>query len=73
MACPLLYEVNTRCWLNELSEGSGTPVTLANVPDAELARWQKLGFTHIWLMGVWTTGPARPGGGFAASGAAPGV
>jgi hypothetical protein len=57
MPHPLLYEVNTRCWLRALSEKSGSAITLANVPDAALARWQKLGFTHIWLMGVWTTGP----------------
>jgi glycosidase len=54
---PLLYEINTRCWLRALTEKNRTPVTLANVPDAEFADWQKLGFTHIWLMGVWTTGP----------------
>ena len=57
MPNPVLYEVNTRCWLRSLSEESGTPVTLASVPESELARWQKLGFTHIWLMGVWTSGP----------------
>ena len=57
MSHPLLYEVNTRCWLRALSETSHTVITLANVPDSELARWQQLGFTHIWLMGVWTTGP----------------
>jgi hypothetical protein len=57
MPHPLLYEVNTRCWLRELSEKSGTAVTLASVPDSEFAKWQELGFTHIWLMGVWTTGP----------------
>jgi hypothetical protein len=57
MPHPLLYEVNTRCWLRSLSEKSGTAITLANVPDSELAGWRKLGFTHIWLMGVWTTGP----------------
>src|SRR5438874_1370572 len=54
---PLLYELNTRCWLRELSEAHGRPITLANVPDSEFARWQKRGFTHIWLMGAWTTGP----------------
>jgi glycosidase len=54
---PILYEINTRCWLRELSEKLGQPVTLANVPDSEFANWQRLGFTHIWLMGVWTTGP----------------
>jgi hypothetical protein len=57
LRCPLLYEINTRCWLRALAEKSGTPVTLANVPDAEFATWHKLGFSHIWLMGVWTTGP----------------
>ena len=30
---------------------------LGNVPDEEFARWRAFGFTHIWLMGVWTTGP----------------
>ncbi len=57
MPHPLLYEVNTRCWLRSLGEASGTAITLANVPDSVLAGWAKLGFTHIWLMGVWTTGP----------------
>jgi hypothetical protein len=56
MPYPLLYEVNTRCWLNALSERSGAAITLANVPDSQLTGWAKLGFTHIWLMGVWTTG-----------------
>jgi Alpha amylase, catalytic domain len=55
---PLLYEVNTRCWLRGLSDRLGSAVTLATVPDAELAAWQRLGFTHLWLMGAWTTGPA---------------
>jgi hypothetical protein len=40
-----------------LSDARGRKVTLANVPDDEFARWQGLGFTHLWLMGVWTTGP----------------
>ena len=54
---PLLYEINTRCWLRDLSERHQRTVTLATVPDAEFALWQKFGFTHIWLMGVWPTGP----------------
>jgi hypothetical protein len=54
---PLLYEVNTRCWLGELSAAARLPITLANVPDSEIAGWKRLGFTRIWLMGVWTTGP----------------
>jgi glycosidase len=57
MPHPLLYEVNTRCWLGALSERHGRPVRLGDVPQEELDYWARLGFTHIWLMGVWTTGP----------------
>jgi hypothetical protein len=57
MGQPLLYEVNTRCWLREVAERSGEPITLGNVPDIEVETWRGLGFTHIWLMGVWATGP----------------
>src|SRR5215469_1751001 len=55
-AFPLLYEINTRCWLRELSQG-GRAVTLKNVPESEFASWREFGFTHIWLMGVWSSGP----------------
>ena len=54
---PLLYEINTRCWLRELSERLNQEITLATVPNTELEGWQRMGFTHVWLMGVWTTGP----------------
>jgi len=57
MEHPLLYQINTRCWLRDLSERHQRTVTLADVPAEEFSRWQKLGFTHVWLMGVWTTGP----------------
>jgi hypothetical protein len=53
---PLLYEINTRCWLRELSLTYGEEITLANVPPSEFAGWQQRGFTHIWLMGAWTVG-----------------
>src|SRR6267143_4841748 len=56
MSYPVLYEINTRCWLREMSDRLGRQITLATVPDEEFADWQRLGFTHIWLMGVWTTG-----------------
>ncbi len=57
MSHPLVYEINTRCWLRELSGRAGTALTLANVPESEFSFWRRLGFTHIWLMGVWQTGP----------------
>jgi glycosidase len=57
MTRPLLFEINTRCWLRALSNYRGRPMTLASVPEKQIVSWQKWGFTHIWLMGVWTTGP----------------
>ena len=56
MSHPLLYQINTRCWLRDLSARHKRDITLATVPEQEFAFWQKSGFTHIWLMGVWTTG-----------------
>lgn len=57
MGRPLVLEINTRCWLRELSDNADRAVTLATVPDGEFVAWKNYGFTHIWLMGVWTTGP----------------
>lgn len=57
MAGPLVYEVNTRCWLNEWSERLSRPITLATVPEDDLLSWRERGFTHVWLMGVWQSGP----------------
>jgi glycosidase len=54
---PLVYEVNARCWLRDLTARHGRPIKLGNVPDEEFEGWRQLGFTHIWMMGVWTTGP----------------
>ena len=55
---PIIYEINTWVWLNQLSSEYKRPVTLANVPARaldELAAWQ---FDAVWLMGVWHRGVA---------------
>jgi len=54
---PLVYEVNTRAWLTELSARLGRPTTLDKVPHEEIEHLARLGFHGAWLMGVWTTGP----------------
>jgi hypothetical protein len=54
---PLVYEINTRSWLHDLSALAAGPVTLATIPEDQFIRWRRLGFTHIWLMGVWKCGP----------------
>lgn len=50
---PLLYEVNARVWLRELSRNYRKLVTLATVPPSEVEAWASLGIDGIWLMGVW--------------------
>ena len=55
---PLLYEINTRVWVRELSARAGRRLTLDTIPPEELERIAALGFDAVWLMGVWTTGLA---------------
>ncbi len=57
-ANPIIYEINTWVWLNQLSSEYDRPITLANVPAQELealAAWQ---FDAVWLMGLWHRGAA---------------
>ena len=71
---PVIYEINTWVWLNELraksqeprtkGKGQGArgknqrPLSLANVPGEEWDRIASLGFDAVWLMGVWERSPA---------------
>jgi len=52
----LLYQINTRIWLRELSMAAGRPLTLAEVPDQALDSVADQGFDLVWLLGVWRTG-----------------
>jgi hypothetical protein len=55
---PVIYEINTWVWLNELSRKYERPVTLAAVPSEE---WDTLSFLSadaVWFMGVWERSPA---------------
>ncbi len=54
---PLLFQINTRVWLTELSRSLGRPVTLDDIPDADLDHLAEKGFEWIWLLSVWQTGP----------------
>ena len=55
---PSLYQINTRVWLTELSQGLGRRATLDDIPDTELDRFAEMGFHWIWLLSVWQTGQA---------------
>jgi hypothetical protein len=55
---PVLYEVNTAVWLDELSRAAGRRLTLA---DLTAAHWDAVtphGVDAVWLMGVWERSPA---------------
>ncbi|MBS1542212.1 MAG: alpha-amylase, partial [Bacteroidetes bacterium] len=55
---PLLYQINTRVWLTELSESLNKTATLDDIPDAELDRLVQMGYEWIWMLSVWQTGEA---------------
>ena len=54
---PIVYEINTRIWLNDLQSRLGHDVTLADIPDEEIDRLRNMGYHAVWLMGVWKTSP----------------
>jgi hypothetical protein len=62
---PLVYEINTRVWLKELSIRHGRIITLDEVPEEELHILLEGKFTMVWLMGVWK--PSRYSAAIAAS------
>jgi glycosidase len=55
---PLLYQLNTRVQMTDLSEKLGRTATLDDIPDSELDRLKDKGFDWVWLLSVWQTGPA---------------
>jgi hypothetical protein len=55
---PVIYEVSTAVWLDELSRAAGRQVTLASVPDADWDAITPAGPDAVWLMGVWERSPA---------------
>ncbi len=52
-----LYEIHTAAWLARLSAESGDTITLASIPDSELARIASFGMDGVWLMGIWERSP----------------
>ena len=54
---PVLYEINTWVWLEELSQKYKQPVTLATVPQEAWDSIAGLPVDAVWLMGVWERSP----------------
>jgi hypothetical protein len=55
---PVIYEINTLVWLNELERRYNRSVTLSTVPAEEWDFLSSLGVDAIWFMGVWERSPA---------------
>lgn len=53
---PCLYQINTRVWLNELSNQLGRRATFYDVSDEFLDELVARGFDWFWPLGVWQTG-----------------
>ena len=54
---PHLFEISAWPWLERLSAREHRRVALADVPRAEWDAIAARGFTHLFLMGVWTRSP----------------
>jgi hypothetical protein len=57
-AQPVIYEINTAVWLNELSRAAGRRLTLAEVSASDWDAATPPGTDAVWLMGVWERSPA---------------
>ena len=55
---PVLFQLNTRVYLQELAGHLRRPVTLKNIPEELLDLLETNGFNWFWSLGVWTTGSA---------------
>lgn len=50
---PVIYEINTRVWLEELSLAAGNRLTLATIPGEIWDQLAHLKIDAVWMMGVW--------------------
>jgi hypothetical protein len=55
---PVIYEINTWVWLDELNRKYGKAVDLATVPKQEWDAVGSHGLDAVWFMGVWERSPA---------------
>lgn len=55
---PLLYQVNTRVWIQLLSKQLNRLATLDDIPDTALDEIASLGFNWVYFLGVWQIGEA---------------
>jgi hypothetical protein len=55
---PIIYEINTWVWLEELRRRLNRQMNLGSIPAEEWNGIAALGVNAVWLMGVWERSPA---------------
>jgi glycosidase len=55
---PVIYEIATWVWLEELRSRYAQPLTLGTIPAQEWDALANLSIDGVWLMGVWQRSPA---------------
>jgi glycosidase len=55
---PVIYELNSWEWLNDLSRKHRRALDFSTVPEEEWDAIAALGFDAVWFMGVWERSPA---------------
>jgi 1,4-alpha-glucan branching enzyme len=55
---PIIYEINTWVWLQDLSQRYQREVTLETVPESQWDGIADLRVDAVWFMGVWERSPA---------------
>ena len=53
---PLLFQINTRVRIDELTKAAGRQATLDDFPEAELESLAAQGYDFAYFLGVWQTG-----------------
>lgn len=55
---PVIYEINTWVWLNEMSNKYKRVLNLSTIPEEEWDAIASYNFDAVWFMGVWERSPA---------------
>lgn len=53
---PSLYQINTRIWLNQISQKIGRKASLNDISDLELDKLADLGFDWVYFLSIWQIG-----------------
>lgn len=50
---PVVYEIHTEVWLEQLSNKYQQKIDFSNIPDFEIDKLKKMKIDSLWLMGIW--------------------